>query len=581
MIDFLPWWEQHPGRLEHERSALQPLGVTVSEDSAAKSDGIIKWTVAVPDAFTGQGDVQLVVTFPEFYPFLRPEVTAPDLDMAHHQHPFGKNLCLIGRSSAAWDTWNDLAWLIREQLHKALALGVAEERGGDEEDQGEPFSDYYTYMENAMVLIDSAWQPPTVTPSGVATLRITGPMPLRPDMSSLFVVDSIAAPDKQTLLEIPGAISRHYANSPEWKAQWVHLPAAVKASSAADMWEAVGAVTGPPPPSLTCNETDFELRLISFPEEHSQTTTGTGWVFLIHQFGKWVQPDRKASKSGNPKRRVPWRGPSTYHLIRAGRVGLADMRARLDPASSLESKRVLLIGAGAVGSVIADQLSRAGIQKLTIIDPDVLEPGNLVRHANNLSFIGTAKSSATAALATQANPYLEVRPLTFSMGSTTAGAEQRTIVSQEYDQADLIIDATAEVGVQRLSAFLARQAGKPWVGAWATNGARGGAVIRVPATAPWCFSCFEWARSEENTGLLPPASPAPLTQPIGCAEPTFLGPGYDLNEVSVHAVRTATAVLSGKPTHDAAILSLAHPSGADLPHWDVISLTKHPQCEHD
>jgi hypothetical protein len=114
---------------------------------------------------------------------------------------------------------------------------------------------------------------------------------------------------------------------------------------------------------------------------------------------------------------------------------------------------------------------------------------------------------------------------------------------------------------------------------WATNGAIGGTVVHVQADAPWCFSCFEWARSEEAQ-LRPPASPAPLTQPIGCAEPTFLGAGYNLNEVSVHAARTAIAALSGKPTHDAALLSLEHPSGADLPQWSVFSLAKHPKCLH-
>jgi molybdopterin/thiamine biosynthesis adenylyltransferase len=357
------------------------------------------------------------------------------------------------------------------------------------------------------------------------------------------------------------------------------MSAPVKAAEPAELWDAVEAVAGPHPRPLACNGTDFELRLVSFPEEHSLTTTGTGWVFLLRQLGKWNQPSRKDSKSGNPTRRAPWRSPSTFHLIRAGRIGPTDMTARLDSTSKLASKRVLLIGAGAIGSVIADQLARSGIEALTIIDHDVLEPGNLVRHANNLSLVGTNKSSATATLAIQVNPYLEVRALVFPVGSGASGAEQREALSREYDKADLIIDATAEVGVQRLSASLARQVRKPWVGAWATNGAFGGAVVHVPTNASWCFSCFEWARSK-NVQLQPPASPAPLNQPIGCAEPTFTGPAYNLNEVSLHATRTVVAALSGKPTHDVAVLSLTHHSGADLPQWDVTSVTRDPDCLH-
>ncbi|MGJ9373833.1 ThiF family adenylyltransferase [Nesterenkonia sp. CF4.4] len=579
MVNFMPWWEQYPGRLEHERAALQSLGVTVREDAEARAQDVIRWTVIVPDEYTKQGDVQLIVTFPEFYPFLRPDVRAPDLDMAHHQHPFGNNLCLIGRSSSAWDTGNDLAWLIREQLHKALTSGVAEERSGDEENQGEPFSDYYSYTANAMALVDSAWEPRADAASGIATLRFAGHAPLQDEAPTLFVVESIADSDMSTLFSMPKPVTQHYENGSECKAQWVHMPTAVKASNAAGIWETAESFVGAPPPRFCFNNTQLELRLVSFPEEHSQTTTGTGWVLLVHELGRVIPPDRKARKSGNPARQKPRRAPSSYHLVRSGRIGPTDMRARIDSATGLDSKRVLLIGVGAVGSVIADQLSRAGIEGLTIIDHDVLEPGNLVRHANNLSFVGTAKSDAAAALARQANPYIEVSSVNYSVGSTAAGTEQRMSLAREYEQADLVIDATAEVGVQRLSAFLARRAGKPWIGAWATNGALGGAVVRVPASAPWCFSCFEWARLK-NDHLQPPASPAPLTQPAGCAEPTFLGPGHDLNEVALHAARTALGVLSNKPTHDAAVLSLEHPGGADLPQWDTQSLTRHPECQH-
>ncbi len=579
MMDYLPWWERYPGRLEHERSALQSLGIAVHENPAARADGVIKWTVEAPDAYTGQGPVRLVVTFPEFYPFLRPDVTAPDLDMSHHQHPFGKNLCLIGRASAAWDTENDLAWLIREQLRKALELGNSQERGGDEEDQGEPFSDYYNYAPNAMVLVDSAWSPAAGTSGGSVVLRVASHMPMRPGTQSLFVIDSVADPTGAQLFSMSAAVTDHYKEHPPWAARWTHMPEPVKAADAAELWDAVEAVDGPHEGAQKLDETDFMLRLVSFPEEHSQTITGTGWVFLIQQLGQWIQLSKKDRNSGNPARRAPRRAPSTFYIVRSGRIGTTDMRARLDPTSLRSSKKVLLIGAGAVGSVLADQLARAGIKALTIIDHDVLEPGNFVRHANNLSFVGTYKSAATAALATQVNPYLKVQAHVFAVGSGALGPDQRKLLSREYDQADLIIDATAEVGVQRLSASLARQAAKPWIGVWATNGAIGGTVVHVPADAPWCFSCFEWARSDDAR-LVPPASPAPLTQPIGCAEPTFLGAGYNLTEVSVHAARTAIAALSGKPTHDAALLSLEHPSGADLPQWDVLSLGKHPKCLH-
>lgn len=576
MVDFLPWWERYPGRLEHELTALQSLGITAKEDPAARASGIIEWIFEVPGEYTGQGPVQLVVTFPEFYPFLRPDVTAPDLDMAHHQHPFGKNLCLIGRASASWDTGNDLAWLIREQLQKALDLGASHQRGGDEEDQGEPFSDYYNYQPNAMVLLDSAWSPPAGTSGGSVVLKLSGRMPLEQGALTHFVIDSVADDGGKQLFNMPPAIAFQYKDAPPWKARWTHIPEPVRAAEAEKIWASIEALDKPFV-GQSANGIDFALRLVSFPEEHSQTTTGTGWILLVQQFGR---VKNKRTKSGHPARQVPQRAPSTFQLVRSGRVGLEDMRARLEPTSSTFSRKVLLLGAGAIGSVIADQLARSGIDELTVIDHDVLEPGNLVRHASNLQYVGGFKSGAACALANQVNPYLHATAHVFVVGGRSSDSSQRELLSREFDKADVVIDATAEVGVQRLSASLAQQAKKPWIGVWATNGAVGGTVLNIPAGAPWCFSCFEWTRAE-TPSLKPPASAAPLTQPIGCAEPTFVGAGYNLNEVSIHAARTAMAVLDGKPRNDVAVLSMNHPSGAELPQWEVSSLTKHEKCLHN
>src|ERR1019366_8736892 len=50
-----------------------------------------------------------------------------------------------------------------------------------------------------------------------------------------------------------------------------------------------------------------------------------------------------------------------------------------DGQARLSKSRVLLIGCGALGSVIADQLVRAGIGHLTLVDRDIVELTNLQR----------------------------------------------------------------------------------------------------------------------------------------------------------------------------------------------------------
>lgn len=63
---------------------------------------------------------------------------------------------------------------------------------------------------------------------------------------------------------------------------------------------------------------------------------------------------------------------------------------------TISNSRILLIGAGALGSSIGELLVRAGVEKLGIVDYDNLEMGNLTRHTLLLTEIGSNKAEAIA-----------------------------------------------------------------------------------------------------------------------------------------------------------------------------------------
>jgi hypothetical protein len=67
-------------------------------------------------------------------------------------------------------------------------------------------------------------------------------------------------------------------------------------------------------------------------------------------------------------------------------------RGKMD--SKLLRKRIVIIGAGCIGSALAELLVRAGVYNLTIIDHDILEIGNMSRHVLNLNDIGGSKEQA-------------------------------------------------------------------------------------------------------------------------------------------------------------------------------------------
>ena len=109
-------------------------------------------------------------------------------------------------------------------------------------------------------------------------------------------------------------------------------------------------------------------------------------------------------------------------------------RGRL--SSPLIEKRVFLVGAGALGSVLAEILARQGVQDLTINDPDLLQAGNLTRHTLTLSDLNANKAQSLAGRLNLTLPQsrVEAIPERFPPGETN---------SQEIIQgSQVIIDST-------------------------------------------------------------------------------------------------------------------------------------------
>lgn len=79
------------------------------------------------------------------------------------------------------------------------------------------------------------------------------------------------------------------------------------------------------------------------------------------------------------------------------------IRTRLRSAPVSQPK-VLLIGAGALGSQIAETLMRTGVRDIDVRDQDELAAGNLCRHALDLTMIGMNKAAALAAQLNRLQP---------------------------------------------------------------------------------------------------------------------------------------------------------------------------------
>ncbi|MDJ0385857.1 ThiF family adenylyltransferase [Streptomyces sp. G-G2] len=167
---------------------------------------------------------------------------------------------------------------------------------------------------------------------------------------------------------------------------------------------------------------------------------------------------------------------------RGVREGLfARTQGLLSPA--LADTHVLLVGVGSVGSHLAELLVRSGVGRLTLVDPDRVEPANLGRSLFGVRDIGRNKARATARRLRRINKRLKVTVLARDVASLDDHHWH-----QRISDAQLVVAATddnqAQQRLNHLSYFLRRPA--LFIGLY--DGAAGGEVVFTTPGSP-CWSC--------------------------------------------------------------------------------------------
>jgi molybdopterin-synthase adenylyltransferase len=143
---------------------------------------------------------------------------------------------------------------------------------------------------------------------------------------------------------------------------------------------------------------------------------------------------------------------------------------------------VTLCGCGALGTVLANVLVRAGVGFIRVVDRDFVEPSNLQRQvlfdesdvANNLP-----KAEAAAVKMRQINSTVTVEPVVADI--------DRTNIEDLCRDADLILDGSDNFGVRYLINDVAVKLGKPWVYGGAV-GVEGMTMTIIPGQTP-CLRC--------------------------------------------------------------------------------------------
>jgi len=177
----------------------------------------------------------------------------------------------------------------------------------------------------------------------------------------------------------------------------------------------------------------------------------------------------------------------------------------LDGQKRLKNARVLVIGAGGLGSPTLLYLAAAGVGTIGIVEFDVVDESNLQRQIiHGQSDIGSSKAQSARDSIREVNPLVEVR--LHEVRLETANAVNL------FGQYDLILDGTDNFATRYLVNDAAVLAGKPYV--W-------GSIYRFEGQV----SVF-WEDAPDGAGLnyrdLYPEPPPPGMVP-SCAEGGVLG----------------------------------------------------------
>lgn len=569
----MTWFEQNPGLLQNELSELEEAGLDhVLDEDARESHGLIRIEVRVTIA--GAQHVFAAV-YPDQFPYFKPFVTGPDLGYAHHYNPTTGEYCLLQSSGGFWRPQVDtLAFLLTTQLDKVVLANIGsglstEELAAIEVPQAEPASVYVaTANPEEIVIVDSSLTTGHEV-MGKASVVYTTSAPLR-----AYVVE--LADHEGTVLAGPVPEPLNNLDEPSGRVEvpWVMLPEAprstqpvawVKAAQAVDPLVEKRFLHNVPPWQKGLKQE--QLILVGFPEEGGHRSTRQGWLVIARE---------------RPRNNKPW----CSRLVRVARAGRDDLFRREPTLRGMADKRVLLVGLGGLGGQVANLLGCTVLGELRTWDGDVVDPATAVRVPGAFANAGRAKAIAVNEGMAATQPYTRLGHSFGRLGIPRLNPDEQAPapIGEWVGECDLIIDATADYGVQHYLSDLARNAGVGYLRTEATPGVWAGRIALQRATAEVCWMCWQYHLTDETLPQLPHA-PAGV-QPPGCAQPTYTGAGFDLAAIAAQTVRVASGFLTGddgygEAPEDVMTVQLRKADGTVvLPTWTGHGLGQHPACPH-
>jgi len=172
------------------------------------------------------------------------------------------------------------------------------------------------------------------------------------------------------------------------------------------------------------------------------------------------------------------------------------MRQRGGATMELCGRHVAVLGCGAIGACVADNLAISGLGKMTLVDADHYSEDNVFRHILSPAYIDTFKASALKHQLERRYPGLVVNDF--------VGDAEQWFAASSLAGIDGIVVAIGTPAVDRVIGRKLRSAGlsMPVVTTWLEALDLGGHSVRVWTNLPGCLDCLY--RDDEGQSALHP-----------------------------------------------------------------------------